>query len=311
MLGSAGCTATKRYSKLEYFDTVDALKENASFILFFSHEWVGVQHPDPDNVQYPLMVQALSSIVEARGWPVEKVRVWLDYHSVPQANSSCKQLAIGSIFLYASESDAFCAVTPIATRPSGKSLDTQSYLKRLWCRAELLLFWLKNSQERLYLATDDGTLTDGQPTPGKPHIRVIPNALIEQGECLKVFEGEATVDSDKLLLVLPFLGIYGALLKQSVKHNAAKRQQQSRAMETGPCDSQSPDEEMRVANSSHEEDATKSFKVKRELDQRQQQVLQRMLHDRDTIFPPNSCYVPRMARCNRLHSSATCASGWS
>ena len=108
--------------------------------------------------------------------------------------------------------------------------------------------------------------------------------LIEQGECLKVFEGEATVDSDKLLLVLPFLELRAAQAEREAQRR--KRQQQSRAMETGPCDSQSLDEEMRKANSSHEEDATKSFKVKRELDQRQQQVLQRMLHDRDTIFPP-------------------------
>ena len=74
---------------------------------------VSRQHPDPAGEQYPVMAAAVRAIAAAHGWPLSDCRVWLDYHSVPQANLKCQQLAIDSIFLYASEADAFCACAPV------------------------------------------------------------------------------------------------------------------------------------------------------------------------------------------------------
>lgn len=149
-----------------------------------------------------------------------QVRVWLDYFSVPQANVTCQRLAIDSIFVYARESDvscqlacwlmaatdrrrvlkhavsgchvrppalfharwqAFCAVAPLAGDRS--RLDALSYTRRMWCRAEMLLFSLKNGTEQMWLATDDGTLSGGRPTPGAARIERMPASFVENSMC--------------------------------------------------------------------------------------------------------------------------------
>ena len=110
------------------------------------------------------MARALEVIVRANGWFMQDVRVWLvnargplglaassvhtvlplpfadtfmmcaqDYHSVPQANKRCQRLAIDSIILYASYSDAFCACAPLLQRvETGQTLDSTSYTRRMW-----------------------------------------------------------------------------------------------------------------------------------------------------------------------------------
>ena len=62
---------------LQYLDTAESLADKTHPILFFSHEWVSPEHPDPRNEQYPLMVEALGVIVRANGWFLSDVRVWL------------------------------------------------------------------------------------------------------------------------------------------------------------------------------------------------------------------------------------------
>jgi len=195
--------------QLVFLDTIDELAGKEFPILFLSHQWINPSHPDPMNEQYPLMVRALDAIVAARGWELDQVRVWLDYFSVPQANVTCQRLAIDSIFVYARESDAFCAVAPLAGDRS--RLDALSYTRRMWCRAEMLLFSLKNGTEQMWLATDDGTLSGGRPTPGAARIERMPASFVENSMCLNVFEGEATKESDKEGLVTPLLGMYGVL----------------------------------------------------------------------------------------------------
>ena len=73
-------------------------------ILFFSHER-GVQHPDPDNAVSADGAPSPLSRPAAGRWR----RSVCGSTIIPSyMNSSCKQLAIGFIFLYASESDAPC-----------------------------------------------------------------------------------------------------------------------------------------------------------------------------------------------------------
>jgi hypothetical protein len=130
----------------------------------------------------------------------------------------------------------------------------------MWCRAEMLLFWLNNEgSKNMWLATDGGTeLSDGAtggtlpPTPGAhqsdaaragdadeadaavgdvpdaardgvgasghaaaskpPLVPRMSHDFIRRSECLYVFGGTATVESDKLELVKPLLGMLGTLL---------------------------------------------------------------------------------------------------
>lgn len=204
-------------AQLVYFDNNSALARRAKPVIFLSHEWETSAAPDPDNRQYLLMVQAIDVIVADRGWRLDDVHVWLDYFSVPQANDTCKSLAIHSIVLYASNADAFCACAPLASRvETGQTLNTLSWARRMWCRAECMLFLLQNEDSRMWLATDDGTFSDGAPTPNAPIVQRMPEAFVSTSSCAHVFSGEATVAADKLELMPPLLAMYGALVASTI-----------------------------------------------------------------------------------------------
>ena len=71
--------------KLLYFDSVKGLDEQKK-IVFFSHQWTAWAEPDPDVLQYPVMVAALRHVVRHSGWKLDDVVVWVDLFSIPQAN---------------------------------------------------------------------------------------------------------------------------------------------------------------------------------------------------------------------------------
>ena len=91
--------------KLLFKDRVEQLADDEQFVVFISHQWTSSLEPDPNGIQYPVMVAAVQRVAraiidgdfmnsrflkkiaadatvedEARLWAVlEKVVVWVEY----------------------------------------------------------------------------------------------------------------------------------------------------------------------------------------------------------------------------------------
>ena len=73
--------------------------------IFFSHQWLGWSEPDPNRIHIKAMQQAVRAVSNDTDTPLEKIRVWVDYVSIPQQNHSVQKLAIASLPTFASVSD--------------------------------------------------------------------------------------------------------------------------------------------------------------------------------------------------------------
>ena len=143
---------------------------NAAFI---SHEWVGMQHPDPECKQFRVLQDALKHMLSdlqqipldpftenyfpsAQPLPASDLRVaplyiWYDYFSCPQLEfpslgtgpeSPRPNLAraVDSIPAYVARCKFFFALCPVVETSSlGKVFTTFSWNDRAWCRTERVL----------------------------------------------------------------------------------------------------------------------------------------------------------------------------
>ena len=73
--------------KITVLDTLAAIEtyHSTHHIVFFSHQWAGFSHPDPDGTQYEHMTKSLRLLSEHKGWDIDNVRVWVDFVAIPQA----------------------------------------------------------------------------------------------------------------------------------------------------------------------------------------------------------------------------------
>ena len=211
---------------LRYRDTMDTLHDaratgsTGSLYVFMSHQWTSWSAPDPSGAQLRVMKAAVRHVAAVHGWSLDAVMVWVDYCSIPQGNAACKQQAIASLSAYSACAAAFVIVAPeVAHSDTGALCSVATYRKRMWCRAEQLFHTLINGTGSMWLATAETSVTP---------LTDLPSWSSYSG-LLKVFEGEATDETDKLMLMLPVLGLY-ATLYATVMHE--REQQQHAATST-------------------------------------------------------------------------------
>ena len=65
-----------------------AMRRGKEVFIFLSHQWLAFDQPDPDNVHFTAMKQAVTAVAADAGVPIEQTRVWVDYCSIPQENQS-------------------------------------------------------------------------------------------------------------------------------------------------------------------------------------------------------------------------------
>ena len=183
-----------------YTDLVDFT--NRIPTVFCSHQWLGYKAPDPDGVQIRALAEGVRSICSRFSIDPEDIFLWVDYMSVPQANSSTQKVAISTLAVYASTCRYFLAVCPTTVHvDSGQVCDVHTYADRGWCRLEM---WARltvgghGSKMLLYAGGN---------------VRSLPEA---EGDILKkaihVFQGNFTVPSDRHALVDPVLGLWALAL---------------------------------------------------------------------------------------------------
>ncbi len=191
-------------------DVRDASTRGEVFI-FFSHQWLGWSEPDPQRIHLAAMQQAVHNVKKSTETPLEKVRVWVDYISIPQRNRSVQKLAIASLPTFASCTDYFVVVAPDATHQNtGCACNSKSYRSRAWCRAEMMSCWARNGTSDMYYNTNEGL---------KP-LTVNDDLL---AEALDVMGGEYTCcrlghpnedPCDREELMLPLLGLYADVYRE-------------------------------------------------------------------------------------------------
>ena len=107
-------------------------------IVFFSHQWLSSQTPDPEGHQFSDMVKAINALAKVRSLTIDNIFVWVDYSSIPQCSAEQQQLAINSLPAYVAACSAFVIVAPAVLHFDGQSpCSFNTYSGRFWCRLEV------------------------------------------------------------------------------------------------------------------------------------------------------------------------------
>jgi len=123
---------------VDRFDQAKALVEVAGFkILFFSHQWLAFNEPDPSNTHYNCICLALTSLARNKSVDLDNSLVWVDYCSIPQVNKQLQGMAISDLVEYASLATYFIVVVPHAIHADMcEPCNKETYQERGWCRLE-------------------------------------------------------------------------------------------------------------------------------------------------------------------------------
>jgi len=200
----------RNQGKLHFLDTMgDEMMEfmKQFTVVFFSHQWLAWEEPDPTCVQYQVMVKAVDDIVTHEGISIDHVYVWYDWFSIPQACSKVQRLTINSLPNFASVCAFFVVVAPDAKHfNTGRDANLETYHSRCWCRAEVMSHWAKKGSDKMFYATAEGLQL------------MAPGGVNQQFmNSLKVFQGHLTCcdrkhpdgsPCDREALMSPMLGLY-------------------------------------------------------------------------------------------------------
>eukprot|EP00929_Paragymnodinium_shiwhaense_P032457 TRINITY_DN17980_c0_g2_i1.p1 TRINITY_DN17980_c0_g2~~TRINITY_DN17980_c0_g2_i1.p1 ORF type:complete len:351 (-),score=29.01 TRINITY_DN17980_c0_g2_i1:67-1119(-) len=193
---------------LDSADKVMTFKNDGRRILFFSYTWLSWHRLGPNEQQLAVMQRAARYVCTTNRIEAEKLYVWLDVLSIPQANVECKALAVASLYVYASQSDYMVVVCPQAVHEdSGELSGPEAVKSRLWCRVEQVAHCCNNGLQGMYTCTED----QDPVSITKDWIR----------DVMHVFDGELTCcrkcypdggQCDRELLVPSGLAMYADLL---------------------------------------------------------------------------------------------------
>ena len=80
-------------------------KNSGLIFVFISHQWLDFKTPDPENIHYDAMVNVVRAVAEDAMTSLDRIRVWVDYVSIPQENRFTQRAAISSLPTFASSCD--------------------------------------------------------------------------------------------------------------------------------------------------------------------------------------------------------------
>lgn len=139
-------------------------------------------------------------------WRSDQCYLWLDYHSVPQSNATLQALAIRTLPLYACLSSVFVIVAPAHRHFETKMpCNLNSYLNRMWCRAEMFSFLCRRGLEAMYIAEGVGALRNAE----EEEDRILEALFVFEGDCTCCDRLHKGMPCDKPVLKDVFVGLYG------------------------------------------------------------------------------------------------------
>ncbi len=189
-------------------------------VIFVSHTWLTRGHPDRDGLKLGLLKSLIRSVRAGRldvdgtvikySWYGSKVRVkaaelarckyiWFDLFSVPQRDAASQAKAIQSIFSYVHDAAQFVCLAGAWEHEGGHLCDCRSWMKRGWCRLEMLANALSPRVKNVILMESSTSITSHGPS----------GLFGQQWFTSPVGAGDFTVDADRLALG----GVIAAMLE--------------------------------------------------------------------------------------------------
>lgn len=183
----------------------DSKTGNHMEIIFVSHQWLGLRHPDPTFAQFAVLQETLQNLINSEAlvimcfytarafnkWFPELTRkrakqlvdayVWYDYFSIPQAASKEDfAAAVDAIPSFVERSRWFFVLAPFGGLPheDGHRVDYTTWLSRGWCRLEQASQGLSRTHAMIHLIISSKLLEEKFPynwvnaCPRKGHLTV-------------------------------------------------------------------------------------------------------------------------------------------
>ena len=101
-------------------------------IVFYSYQWLSWTHKGPNVVQLECMNSAVRHYSEHSGMPTGRIYIWLDILAIPQSNREVQQLAVDSLYVYASAVTALIIIAPDSVHEQTKAeAGIESYKSRV------------------------------------------------------------------------------------------------------------------------------------------------------------------------------------
>ena len=191
--------------KLVVLDSLEQVHDfrESNRIVFYSHQWPGWSEPDDERrSQLRAMQGAARSMLKMKG--EKTLFVWVDYICVSQRHTKAQWMAVSSLPVYVLMVDTFIIIAPDATHRDTKDVcGLSTYTRRGWCRLEMLAKACGSGFQNMYSVEGTGTSLRRLSQEDFEHLS------------MNVFDGDFTVRSDMGKLVLPILGLYSLILRQS------------------------------------------------------------------------------------------------
>ena len=124
-------------------------------------DWQQGEHKD---LKWRVVVAAVRTLCQQKGWAEAKVALWLDWQSIYQDDNEMKGKGVRSLIHWATRCDAMLVPTDEALVSARYPEKIAGYGSRGWCRAEYFIFSLwsaivgREGEVELYAASTDGTL---------------------------------------------------------------------------------------------------------------------------------------------------------
>lgn len=188
---------------LDCHEQIVEFKRAGTEILFFSYEWLSFQQPGPNDVQLAAMRAAALTFdreCKARG---RELFIWLDIVSIPQISPALKDLAVNSLYAYASCADHMVIIAPDSRHANtGHVANLDTAASRVWLRAEQVSHMAHAGISSLHVQTQDSL----EPVPAEWLSRVAPIFDGDMTCCRLQHPSAGRCDKEKLMT--PILGLY-------------------------------------------------------------------------------------------------------
>ena len=177
--------------------------------MFVSHQWLGYDHPDPEVIHYPAIVEAANALCAKFSLDPDSLYLWIDYLSIPQRNPILKELSISSLGVYSSFVEFFVVVAPSCVHYNTREpCDATSYQQRGWVRLEQWARMTVGGLRNMFIFDDNKNLV------------AIEKRREWYLDSIHVFKAHFTDPSDKPKLVDTGIGLWAYTLKNHGVNNA-------------------------------------------------------------------------------------------
>jgi hypothetical protein len=122
---------------LDTLPMIKEFKKKGNVILFITYEWLSWTRSGPSEKQFESMMKGIELLMKQLNLQEDKLWLWFDTLSIPQAHPAMRSLAVYSLYVYAGQSDLLMVNAPNDTHTSTNSQSNLSSVRdRAWTRTE-------------------------------------------------------------------------------------------------------------------------------------------------------------------------------